>query len=202
MERSEPTEPALVRTRRHRLPTAAFALVAVALVTAVTGCSKGGDESTTTTTAKVLETISTLATTTTDDPTNPKPTTSRAPTTTAPTTAPAPTVATLNGTVTVKPSSVANTYDYDTTGALGTTPVLAWDVKVDAGQKVSVHGPAPGTADAELSTVATGSFPLCPGSLVGTTCTLDQKSYTWTVDVKNPDGTVVASKTATLRVSG
>ncbi len=189
--------------RSDRVPTprlaAGLILLGVALLAALTGCSKGGDESSTTTTAKVLETLSTLATSTTDDPTNPKPTTTRPPTTTAPTTA-AP--ASVNGTLTVKPSSVPASYEYDATGASGATPMLAWDVKLDPGQKVSVHGPAPGTADAELSTVASGTFPLCPGALSGTTCTLDKKSYTWTVDVKNPDGSVAASKTATLRVTG
>jgi len=176
------------------------AVLAFAVAAPVAACSSGG-ESSTPTTAKVLETISTLGTTTTDDPTNPKPTTSKPPTT--PTTA-APTTAapaSINGTVTIKPATTPKVFEYDATGG-GASPTLTWDVKLDAGQKVSVHGPAPGTENAELSTVAAGSFPLCPGSLAGTTCTLEGKTYTYTVDVKGADGAVVASKTATLRASG
>jgi len=186
--------------RRSQSRAAMIAALAFALAAPLAACSKGGDNASTTTTAKVLETISTLATTTTDDPTNPKPTTSRpptTPTTAAPTTAAPPSV---NGTVTIKPSSVAKVFEYDATGG-GASPTLTWDVKLDAGQKLSVHGPAPGTPDVQLSTVTAGSFPLCPGSLVGTTCTLDAKTYTYTVDVKNPDGAVAATKTATLRAT-
>ena len=181
---------------RFSRPQAAVIAIPILLLTIAVACSKTETAAPPKTT--VFQTLATLATTTTEGPT-----TSRAPTT--PTTrVTTTTFPEVKGKFEVIPSGrVSSSYPYPALAESPTsTPALTWNIPLEAGQKLSIHGPAPGTTDAELSTVSAGSFALCPGAIANSTCTLTPGRFTYTADVKDGSGTVVATTTADLNVSG
>lgn len=187
------TRPLRTMITRSRVIALSIPLLLAGVATA---CSSTTPAPATTT---VFKTLVTLPTTTTEGPTTSgKPTT----TTTQVTTTTTPDV---KGTFKMVPSSISGSYPYPgtpgTVDAPGLSPTLVWDIQLDPGQKLSIHGPAPGTPDVELSKVTAGSFVVCPGAIAGGSCTLTPDRYTYTADVKDADGNVVATTTAFLRAS-
>lgn len=187
------TPPPAPSPNRRTLAVLALLAAAVALVI---GCSSSQPETTTPagTTAKTLETLPTTTSTTEGPSTSKQPTTTTIPTTTT-------TLPKINGTFEVKPSAATGSWPYPPIDQFS-SPTLSWNVTVDPGQTVAIHGAAPGTPDAQLSTVTNGSFTLCPGSIdtVAANCTVNPGRYDYTIDIKNPDGSIATTKTVTLRV--
>ena len=83
-------------------------------------------------------------------------------------------------------------------------PTLAWSVTGTGTFTVRVEGPAADTSGTVPSTAASGSGPVCPGTLAQGQCFF-KATHPTTVDyvitVLCPDGSVLATRTVTLTIT-
>jgi RNA polymerase sigma factor (sigma-70 family) len=222
----EPMAPVSMARRRSRLPLTVAASIVVLLLLVGAGLWWGGRDGgganlvaaggttsfpQTTTSAAALPPATAEPSTTTEPApsTSAAPVTTAAPTTTstakATTTTTAPTTTTTRPTFDISFTLTPSTMTTNTWGAPGTTstpvPTPSWNVTPKDQGTVANVGPDGGKPDAVIATTASGTYAVCPGIRLKTSCTraLDG-TYTYTLTVTGPDGTVWETRTQTLTV--
>jgi len=213
--------PMTAASRRSRLPLTIAASILVLLFLFGAGLWWGGQDradgnlvaSGVTTTVETTTTVVVV-------PATARPTTSVVPTTAAPvvpsTDAPTTTSTAMPTTTTTAPTTTTTRPVFDisftlapskmatgawTAGSSIPVPTLTWDIAPGDQGTVTIVGPDGGKPDAVVATTAEGTYVVCPGIRLKSSCTrvLDG-TYTYTLTVTGPDGTVWETRTQTLTV--